>query len=126
MGEAPSVMVVDDNENLRELMSAQLRAHGYEVIEARDGREAVRIVKRECPALILMDIQMPVLDGLEATRLIRAIRESCQMPIVAFSAYGETGDNRRKALEAGCTEYVSKTVGITDLPLIVDRYLRAA
>ena len=119
-------MIVDDNANLRELMSAALRAHGYEVVEAGDGREAVRLVSQQCPALILMDIQMPVLDGLEATRLIRSIKELCHMPIVAFSAYGETGDNRRKALEAGCTEYVSKTEGITELPRIVERHLRAA
>ena len=119
-------MIVDDNANLRELMSAALRAHGYDVVEAGDGHEAVQLVKLGCPALILMDIHMPVMGGLEATRLIRDIKEVCQMPIVAFSAYGEEGDNRRKALEAGCTDYVSKTAGITDLPLIVARHLRAA
>ena len=124
--EALTVMVVDDNPSMRELIEAQLRGHGYEVVTAADGREAVRLARQRCPALVLMDINMPVMDGLEATRLIRAIRELCRMPIVAFSAYGDEGDSRRLALEAGCTEYVSKTVGITLLPGIVDRYLRAA
>lgn len=119
-------MVVDDNPTLRELIVVQLLSSGYNVVEARNGREAVRLVRRGCPDLILMDIQMPVMDGLDATRVIRSIRELCQMPIVAFSAYGESEENRRAALEAGCTDYVSKTVGITELPAIVESYLKAA
>jgi two-component system cell cycle response regulator DivK len=118
-------MVVDDNPTLRELITVQLQSSGYTVIEARNGREAVELVGRGCPDLILMDIQMPVMDGLDATRVIRSIRELCQMPIVAFSAYGEGDENRRAALEAGCTDYVSKTVGIAQLPSIIERYLRA-
>ena len=119
-------MVVDDNPTLRELITVQLQASGYKVIEAKDGREAVKLVGRGCPDLILMDIQMPIMDGLDATRLIRSIRELCQMPIIAFSAYGDSEENRRGAMEAGCTDYVSKTVGITELPRIVGRYLKAA
>lgn len=125
MGEALTVMVVDDNPTLRELITVLLRSSGYNVVEAEDGREAVRLVRSGCPDLILMDIQMPGMDGLDATRMIRSIRELCQMPIVAFSAYGEGEENRRAALAAGCTDYVSKTVGITELPAIVERYLKA-
>lgn len=121
-----TVMVVDDNDSMRELIGMQLRVHGYEVVEASNGSEAVEFVRRECPALILMDINMPVMDGLEATRLIRAIKELCRMPIVAISAYGEGEDNRRDALAAGCDEYVSKTKGINDLPAIVGRHLPTA
>jgi len=109
---------------MRELIEAQLRGHGYEVVTASDGREAVRLAGLRCPSLVLMDLQMPGMDGLEATRLIRGMKGLCGMPIVAFSAYGEEGDSRRRALAAGCTDYVSKTVGITLLPEIVDRYLR--
>ena len=119
-------MVVDDNPTLRELIAVQLQSSGYTVVEARNGREAVDSARRECPDLILMDIQMPVMDGLDATRVIRSIRELCQMPIVAFSAYGDGEENRRAAREAGCTDYVSKTVGIIELPDIVGRYLKAA
>jgi CheY-like chemotaxis protein len=118
-------MVVDDNESMRELIGMQLRVHGYDVVQASNGSEAVEFVQRECPALILMDINMPVMDGLEATRLIRAIKELCRMPIIAISAYGEGGDNRQEALAAGCDEYVSKTKGINELPAIVERHLRA-
>ena len=126
MQEALTIMVVDDNPTLRELIMMQLQASGYRVIEAKNGREAVALVRGGCPDLILMDIQMPVMDGLDATRLIRSIRELCQMPIIAFSAYGDGEENRRDALEAGCTDYVSKTVGITQLPSIVERYIKAA
>ncbi len=119
-------MVVDDNESMRELIGMHLRIHGYEVVEAADGSEAVELVRRECPALILMDINMPVMDGLEATRLIRAIKDLCRMPIVAISAYGDGSNNRLEALAAGCDEYVSKTKGITELPSIIERHLRTA
>ncbi len=121
-----TVMVVDDNESMRELIGMHLRIHGYEVVEAADGSEAVELVRRECPALILMDINMPVMDGLEATRLIRAIKDLCRMPIVAISAYGEGSNNRLEALAAGCDEYISKTKGITELPSIIERHLRTA
>ncbi len=121
-----TVMVVDDNDSMRELIGMHLRIHGYEVVEASDGSEAVELVRRECPALILMDINMPVMDGLEATRLIRAIKDLCRMPIVAISAYGEGDGNRQMALAAGCDEYISKTKGINELPSIVERHLRTA
>ena len=125
--EAVTIMVVDDNPTLRELITAQLRASGYTVVEATNGREAVELVRRAgCPDLILMDIQMPVMDGLDATRVIRSVKELCRMPIIAFSAYGENSENRHRAMEAGCTDYVSRTVGITRLPDIVERYLTAA
>jgi CheY-like chemotaxis protein len=121
-----TIMVVDDNESMRELIGMQLRMHGYDVIEATNGSEAVEFVRRACPAMILMDINMPVMDGLEATRLIRAIKELCRMPIVAISAYGEGDHNRQDALAAGCDEYISKTKGINDLHAIVGRHLGAA
>ena len=121
-----TVMVVDDNESMRELIGMHLRIHGYEVVEAADGSEAVELVRRECPALILMDINMPVMDGLEATRLIRAIKDLCRMPIVAISAYGDGSNNRMEALAAGCDEYISKTKGITELPSIIERHLRTS
>jgi CheY-like chemotaxis protein len=126
MREALTIMVVDDNPTLRELITVQLRASGYTVVEATNGREAVELVRRGCPDLILMDIQMPVMDGLYSTRLIRSIKELCHMPIIAFSAYGDGEENRRSAMEASCTDFVSKTVGITQLPTIVECYLKAA
>ena len=119
-----TVLVVDDTDDVRELMAVQLRLSGYDVIEAKDGREAVELARRSCPALILMDIQMPVMDGFEATRAIRAVKELCRVVIVAFSAR-TSGNNRQRALEAGCNGYVSKNDGIHQLPGIVRSYLSA-
>ena len=120
-----TVLVADDSDDVRELAALQLRLSGYEVIEAKDGQEAVELAKENCPALIFMDIQMPVMDGLEAARLIRGIRELCAVTIIAFSAFG-SGGNRRKAIEAGCDDYVSKVVGVNQLAAITERYLPAA
>jgi len=119
-------MVVDDTADVRELMALELRSQGYDVVEAADGREAVELAKQKCPDLILMDIQMPEVDGLEAARLIREIKGLCRMPIVAFSAYGYGETNKWRALDAGCDEYVNKLEGINRLPDIVGRHLRAA
>ena len=126
MGHELTVMVVDDNPTLRELIAVQLLARGYDVVEAEDGREAVELAKEKCPALIIMDLQMPVMDGFDAARMIRSVGELCRTPIIAFSAYGDADENRRAAVEAGCTEFVSKTVGITLVHSLVERYLRAA
>ena len=120
-----TIMVVDDTADLRELMVVQLRLLGYEVVEASNGREAVEVAKESCPALILMDIQMPVMDGLAATRLLRDIKALSRVAIVAFSAFS-SGDNRRRALDAGCDDYLVKSAGITLLSNIVQRFLPAA
>jgi CheY-like chemotaxis protein len=118
-------MVVDDSDDVRELMALQLRLSGYNVVEARDGLESVVLARQSRPALILMDINMPVMDGVEATRTLRGIEEVCRVVIVAFSALS-SGDNRRRALEAGCDDYITKHEGINDLPGVVRRYLPAA
>ena len=123
-GKKQLVMVVDDSEDVRELMALQLRLSGYEVIEASNGSEAVELAKANCPGLIIMDLQMPVMDGVTATRTIRGIRELCKVAIVAFSAFG--GDYSQRAIEAGCDEYVNKTVGVNELTTIARRHLTAA
>jgi CheY-like chemotaxis protein len=124
-GKKKTVMVVDDSDDLRELVALQLRLSGYDVVEARDGQEAVELARERCPALVFMDIQMPGMDGVTATRLMRRIEELCGMVIVAFSAFG-SGDNRERALAAGCDEYVSKSEGINRLTGSAGRYLNAA
>lgn len=124
-GRKQTVMVVDDSDDVRELAAMQLRLSGYEVIEARDGQEAVELARQNCPALIFMDIQMPGMDGLTATRMIRGIRELCAVTIVAFSAFS-SGGNRERAIEAGCDDFVSKVVGVNQLAAITERFLPAA
>src|SRR5215203_1172694 len=100
----------------------RLRHAGYDVTEARDGREAVEVAKATRPSLILMDIQMPVMDGLAATRLLREIGELSGMAIVAFSAFG-SGGSRERAMEAGCTDFVDKVLGVNRVAAIVRQYL---
>ena len=117
-----TVMVVDDSDDIRELICTHLRMLGYDVVEASNGQEAVEIAKATRPGLIFMDIQMPVMDGLSATRLLRNMKELSDMAIVAFSAFG-SGGNRRRALEAGCSDYVDKVIGMNHLVSIVQRFL---
>ena len=121
-GDGGTVLVVDDSDDVRILVCMRLRAAGYDVVEARDGREAVEVARATRPALILMDIQMPVMDGLAATRLLRDIRELSGMAIVAFSSF-DSGGGKQRALEAGCTDFVDKVVGINRVAAIVGQYL---
>ena len=101
-----TILVVDDFDDTRLLLRTFLERRGYRVIEAEDGLEAVNQAETETPDLIIMDMQMPQLDGLAATRRIRRVKELGSVPIVAVSAYG-ADQFREQALAAGCDEYVS-------------------
>ena len=111
---SPTILVVDDYADNRILLSAWLRAKGYQVIEAQDGKEGVLQANRTHPDLILMDLAMPELDGIEATRQIRQRCPCSGTPIFAISAYA-TSDVRTDALEAGCTEVFSKPLDLAFL-----------
>jgi CheY-like chemotaxis protein len=102
----PTILIVDDFDDTRLLLRTWLAKKGYRVIEAENGKEAVATAKSKRPNLIIMDVEMPELDGLSATRQIRALSGFEQVPIVAVSAYG-ADQFRADALEAGCNEYVS-------------------
>jgi CheY-like chemotaxis protein len=123
-GKKRIIMVVDDSDDVRLVMAMQLRASGYEVIEAKDGREAVELARQHRPLLIFMDIHMPGMDGLTATRLLREIEGLGDTRIAAFSAFG--GDNGRLALDAGCDAYFNKTENINRLPGIAAHLLSPA
>ena len=103
------VLVVEDNENNLYMLRFILTRLGHTVLEARDGASGVDLALRERPDLILMDIQLPVLDGYAATRKIRAEAALREVPIIAVTSYAMAGD-REKALEAGCTAYVEKPI----------------
>ncbi|OPX64103.1 MULTISPECIES: response regulator [unclassified Methanoregula] len=104
-----TVLVIEDNEKNRYLMSFILRGAGYTVIEAVTGEEGVRTALRDHPDLILMDIQLPGIDGYETTRQIRASPGGATIPVIALTSYAMTGD-RERALAAGCTGYIEKPI----------------
>ncbi|PYS74565.1 MAG: response regulator [Acidobacteria bacterium] len=104
--DARTILVVDDFDDTRLLLRTWLQRRGFRVIEAEDGLEAVKRATTENPDLIIMDMEMPQLDGLSATRQIRLVKKLGDVPIVAVSAYG-ADQFRELALAAGCNEYVS-------------------
>lgn len=121
--DSPTVMVVDDTAAVRIVLRMQLIVLGYRVLEARNGAEAVELGERERPDLILMDISMPVLDGLEATRLLRSSPLTRDIPVVALSAFPED-ECRARAAEAGCREFAVKPIEMGELAKLIARNLR--
>ena len=105
----PKILLVEDDEMNRDMLSRRLERRGYQVVIALDGEQAVAMARSEAPDLILMDMSLPVLDGWEATRRIRAASETRAVPIIALTAHAMQGD-REKAIEAGCDDYDTKPV----------------
>jgi two-component system, cell cycle response regulator DivK len=120
--EGAKVLLVEDTEDNRFMMRRLLEMVGYEVIEARNGQEAVKLAEAEGPALILMDLSLPIIDGLAATRLIRKIPAAEKIPIVAVSAH-DTADFQEEALAAGCNGYVTKPIDFSSLETLIARLL---
>ena len=120
--EPPTVMVVEDFEDNRFMMRRLLEMSGYRVLEAINGEEAVELAHRERPQLILMDLSLPQLDGLAATRRIRQHAELRDVPIVAVSAH-DTADFHADALAAGCNDYVTKPIDFDQLEALLRRLL---
>lgn len=117
-----TIMVVEDFEDNRFMMRRLLEMSGFHVLEAINGEEAVEIARREHPALILMDLSLPLLDGLAATRRIRQYEELREVPIVAVSAH-DTADFHADALAAGCNDYVTKPIDFDQLEALLNRLL---
>jgi two-component system cell cycle response regulator DivK len=116
------ILVVDDQEDLRGVLRDLLSGSGYTVIEAADGEAGVTKAKSDRPDLILMDIQMPVIDGYEATRRIKSDPDFKPIPIVAVSSYAMKGDEE-KARAAGCDHYVTKPYSSMQLLRLIRRLL---
>jgi two-component system cell cycle response regulator DivK len=117
------IMIVEDNPDSRALVGKVLRARGYRIIEAVDGEEALLKVAEERPDLMLMDISIPKLDGLEVTRRIRKQEGGKDIPIIALTAHAMQGD-REKALAAGCDGYISKPISVRDLPNQIRKFIK--
>jgi two-component system cell cycle response regulator DivK len=116
------ILIVEDQEDNRAIMRDLLNTAGYNLIEAVDGEEGVRLAQSQRPDLILMDIQLPILDGYEATRRIRALAELKSIPIIAVTSYALSGDEA-KALAAGCDSYVAKPFSPRELLAKVREFL---
>jgi CheY-like chemotaxis protein len=110
----PRILLVEDNEMNRDMLSRRLIRKKYEVLVAVDGGEGVAMARSEAPDLILMDMSLPVLDGWEATRQLKANPETKAIPIIALTAHAMSGD-REKAMEAGCDDYDTKPVELPGL-----------
>ena len=108
------ILLVEDNEMNRDMLSRRLERRGYQVIIAVDGEEGSRLAFLEKPDLILMDMSLPVLDGWEVTRQLKAAPQTRSIPIIALTAHAMAGD-REKALEAGCDDYDTKPVEMSRL-----------
>lgn len=116
------VLIIEDNENNMYMMRFILTKLGHEVLEARDGASGVALAAAERPDLILMDIQLPVLDGYSATRRIRADETLKETPIIAVTSYAMVGD-KEKAIAAGCTAYVEKPIDPVTFIKVLEKYI---
>ena len=111
------ILLVEDNEMNRDMLSRRLVRKGFEVVMALDGQQAVEAAAAQIPDLILMDMSLPVIDGWEATRRIKAAAGTSTIPVIALTAHA-MADDRDKALAAGCDDYDTKPV---DLPRLLDK-----
>ncbi len=122
-GAERTILVVDDFDDTRLLLRTWLTRKGFRVIEAENGNQAVAAAQNHHPDFIIMDVEMPELDGLSATRRIRELKQLAYVPIVAVSAYG-VEEYRSLALEAGCDEYVSTPFEPAELEQLIRSLIR--
>ena len=115
------ILLVEDHEEIWDFLSRRLKRRGFEVVVATDGQEGVDKARSEAPDIILLDMNLPVLDGWSAAGLIRADPATAAVPIIALTAHAMSGD-KDKAIAAGCTDYCSKPVDFSDLLAKIERY----
>ncbi|MEW6108356.1 MAG: response regulator [Nitrospirota bacterium] len=122
-GEPRKILVVDDNQDSRELVVKVLKNKGYRIVEAVDGEDAMQKAMTEMPDLILMDISIPKIDGYEVTRRLKSQERFKSTPVIALTAHAMKGD-MEKALRAGCEGYISKPIDIRELPEKIKQYMK--
>lgn len=115
------VLIVEDVADVRAMMKIMIEMYGYEAITADDGYEAIEMVKDSDPDIILMDLMMPVLDGVMATSIIRNIEGKNEIPIIALTAYHDI--YQKKAMEAGCDAVITKPLNLNKLQPLLNHYL---
>lgn len=119
-----TVLLVEDTEDNRFMLRRLLEMTGYRVVEAMNGEEAVKLAELETPQLILMDLSLPVIDGLAATRLIRKLPQMASTPIIAVSAH-DTSDFQSEAIKAGCNSYVTKPIDFSELEALIGQLVKS-
>jgi len=119
---AKLILIVEDEPKNLTLLRDLLQVSGYKTIEATDGKQGVELAKSKKPDLILMDVQMPVMDGLEAARILKADTTTSNIPVLALTSYAMKGDEER-ILQAGCDGYLAKPFNIQELLKEVAKYL---
>lgn len=112
-----TILLVEDNELNRDMLSRRLERHGFDIIFANNGKESIEVARDSQPNVILMDINLPIMDGWEATRTIKSDDSIKQIPVIGLSAHAMSED-RQKALDCGCNEYETKPV---DLPRLLKK-----
>ncbi len=118
----PTVLVAENHEDSRYLFRYFLESRGYRVVEASDGREAILAAERERPDLVMTGASLPLLDGFETTRRLRAREPLCALPVVMVSGYATLAD-REHALAAGCSDYLTKPLELEELARVLERHL---
>jgi two-component system cell cycle response regulator DivK len=119
------VLLVEDNEMNRDMLSRRLIRRGFQVVFAMDGQQGVDLARSERPDIILMDMSLPVIDGWEATRRVKADEATRSVPVIGLTAHAMSGD-REKAIEAGCDDYDTKPVELDRLIGKIERLIGAA
>jgi two-component system, cell cycle response regulator DivK len=110
----PKILLVEDDEMNRDMLSRRLMKRGYEVVIATDGQQGVELAREVAPAIILMDMSLPIMDGWEATRALKAAAETRDIPVIALTAHAMSGDEER-ARAAGCNDFDTKPVELPRL-----------
>jgi two-component system cell cycle response regulator DivK len=121
-GDAKTVLVVEDNELNMKLFHDLLEAHGYNILQTKDGMDALRIAREHKPDLILMDIQLPEVSGLEVTKWIKEDDDLKSIPVIAVTAFAMKGDEE-KIRDGGCEAYIAKPISVTNFLETVRRFL---
>ena len=117
-----TILIVEDNELNMKLFNDLLEAHGYQTVQTRNGTEAVELARKHRPDLILMDIQLPEVSGLQVTQWLKADSELCHIPVIAVTAFAMKGDEE-KILQGGCEAYLSKPISVAKFIETVRHFL---
>ncbi|HWA45017.1 MAG TPA: response regulator [Hypericibacter adhaerens] len=122
-GDGKTVLIVEDNELNMKLFHDLMEAHGYNILQTRDGMEALKLARQHRPDLILMDIQLPEVSGLEVTKWIKEDDDLRAIPVIAVTAFAMKGDEE-KILQGGCEAYIAKPISVAQFLSTVERFLR--